>query len=803
MTASGGRDKVRWAYHRPALDPQPFAAALALALASLWLLALWRPTWVAGYPRAVLALIAGLCLLAASPLVRLEPLGLNLRIDPSTEPLLPAGDPAQVVYRAAVKNFGDDEVFVIAMEADDLFTPAGLERLRQVTDEIDHLPEVRTVQSLTDVVAFRYDPEGDWIEVTDFIQEIPTDPAELKRLRDEAVVDPLYERTIVSKDGGTAAVNVTFRKMTDEDFIKSKLDARILEIVQRASGPERRFYVAGRPHVKNRVYELMVRDMALLIPAALAVVAIGLFIVFGTRRGVLLPLGTILVATLWTFGAIAYLDLPLTVLTTLLAPMLAAIGSVYGIHAVTRYEEEVPGASTPYEAALASLQHMRLPVSVAGLTTMVGFGALLITDVPAVFEVGSFAVLGVASITVLTLTMVHAAMAMMPLRGAGESTALAAKIASTLDGYLEVLARLVARRAGTWLLGFGVVLASCLAAIPSIVIDTDYLSFFDEEAPVRVDFEAVNRLLAGAVPLYVSFESGDRGGAFREPAVLREIEKLQEKAATIPDVGRTLSMVDTVRVMNRAMAKDDPAFERIPDDRGGAAELLFMAPKGHLDKYANVNHSRANVMIRTGAIGTARVRAVTEELDTLVQDMELPDDITATVTGNALLLSRSADGIARGQPRTVGLAALANLILIALAFRSVRLALVAMIPNLVPVAIYFGILGFGAAPLSLPTSLIGSVALGIAIDDTVHFLVRYGSERKKGLSPEEAAAICGKRIGRPIAITSVMLMAGFLVVALSGFATLREFGILSAATMGVCLINDLVLLPSLLVKTRA
>jgi hypothetical protein len=151
----------------------------------------------------------------------------------------------------------------------------------------------------------------------------------------------------------------------------------------------------------------------------------------------------------------------------------------------------------------------------------------------------------------------------------------------------------------------------------------------------------------------------------------------------------------------------------------------------------------------------------------------------------------------------VGIAALAIFLLVSFAFRSLLLGLVAMAPNLVPVLIYFGLLGLGAAPLSLPTSLIGSVALGIAVDDTAHFLVRYGNERRRGLSPSQAAALCGRRVGRPIVITSIMLMAGFLVVALSGFATLRQFGVLSAATMGICLLTDLILLPALLVRTRA
>jgi predicted RND superfamily exporter protein len=268
-------------------------------------------------------------------------------------------------------------------------------------------------------------------------------------------------------------------------------------------------------------------------------------------------------------------------------------------------------------------------------------------------------------------------------------------------------------------------------------------------------------------------------------------------------VSRTLSLVDTVRVMNRVMSRDDPEAERIPETRGAVAELIFMAPKGDLDRYTNVNHSRANVLVRTGAVGSAAVRSVAAQLETAISKSALPEGIAASVTGNAILLSRSADGIARSQPRTVCQAALAIFVLVTVTFRSLRLGAVAMVPNLVPVVIFFGALGLGAAPLSLPTSLIGSVALGIAVDDTVHFLVRYGRERRRGLSPEQAALLSARRVGRAIAITSLMLMAGFLVVGLSSFATLRQFGILSAATMGVCLLTDLVLLPALLVRTRS
>lgn len=784
------------------LEPASLAALLATSFALAGGAVAWRPEWVVRFPRALLALLAALSGLAALPLVDLDPPGLHLRIDPSTEPLLPRGDPARARYAEAVRDFGDDEVYVIAMVTDDVFRADRLRTLRAVTDRIARFPEVRRVQSLADVTAFRWIAEQDWIDIGAFVGEIPDDAAALAALRAEALGHPLYRRSLVSGDGRTAAVNVSFRKMTDREFIAARLDERIASVLEEFASPEVAFHVAGRPHVKARVYRLMLRDLAVVIPASLAVLAAGLWLVFGTRRGVALPVGVVLAATLWTFGVMAALERALSVLTTLLAPMLIAIGSVYGIHALSRYEEEARAAHDARAASLAALRHLRLPVLIAGLTTIAGFAALMITDVPAVFELGALSVLGVASITLLTLVGLPAALALMPLRAADlDSGAPAARIARRLDGALARLAQWTSRRPGAWIAGFALAVAVAAAAIPNIEIDTDYLSFFDEDAPVRRDFEAVNERLSGAVPLYVALR-GPGAGSFREPEALRAVERIQAAAERLPGVSRTHSLADTVRVMNRALAADDPAAERVPDTKPEVAELIFLAPKGDLDRYTNADHSRANILVRTGAVGTSAVRAVTSGLEEVVRSAALPEGFEADVTGNALLLARSADGIARGQPLSIAVAVAMIFVMIAVGIGSPKLGLVAMVPNVVPVLMFYGLLGLGVAPLSLPTSLIGCVALGIAIDDSVHYLVRYRAERRAGLSVEEANRVGVRRVGRPIVITSVMMMAGFGVVALSSFATLRQFGLLSAATMALCLLADLVLLPAVLQRAR-
>jgi predicted RND superfamily exporter protein len=358
-----------------------------------------------------------------------------------------------------------------------------------------------------------------------------------------------------------------------------------------------------------------------------------------------------------------------------------------------------------------------------------------------------------------------------------------------------------ARHSGAVILGGLVAAGVSLYAIPRIVIDTDYLSFFDRDDPVRKDFDAVGRLLAGAIPIYVVVD-GKSPGAFKEPAALRALEALEARASAVPGVSHTMSLVDTLRVMNRAIEADDPAEERIPDDRAAVSEMLQLAPRDETSRFVNANQSRANLVLRTSNVGSAHIRELVEQLAAPLRET-LPAGLSGEVTGNAILLSRSDDGIALSQLQSITSAAFAIFALVTVALWSLRLGVIAMIPNLLPVMMYFGMLGLGAAPLSLPTSLIGSVALGIAVDDTVHFLVRYRRERKAGMTPAEAARVTGLRTGLPIATAAIMLTAGFAVIALSSFATLRQFGTLFAVTVVFCIAAELALMPALLVRTRA
>jgi hypothetical protein len=789
------------------LSPIAFGALAALVLGCGALVALARPAWIVDYPRTVLAVLGLVTFGFAAAMIRPDPLGFRIGIDASSEPLLPENDPGEPLYQRAILDFGDDDVFVIAMEADDVFTQPNLSTLRNVSDEIRTLPGVRGTESLVDVYAYRWDQKNDLVEMGRFIDAIPSDPAALADLRERALADPLYPRTIVARDGKAAAINVTFKSLSDDEFVKLDLDGRIASILERATRPGVSFHVTGRPHIRAQAHILLVHDLVRLVPTAVVVSVIALWLMSGSVRGTLLPLLFNLMSVSWAYGAMAVLGSDMNLITLVMGPALITIGGVTGVHSYACYETFAATSSSPREAALRMLEYTAEVVLIAGLTTMVGFASLLINEIPATNELGGYCIFGVASITVIVLTGLPALLSLLPLHTkSGKAlfepqTAFAEAFQHRIEGWLGRLGEWQIKHAKGVLTGWTVAAVIACALMPRIVTDTDFITFFRQSSAVRQDFGAVNRLLTGAVPIYVVLE-GQTEGTFREPEALRTVERLEARIAKLPGVTAVISAADLVKVARQALEQGDPAEARIPDTRAELAELMFMVPKEKLRSFATSNHSSTNLLVRTDRLGSEALRELEDAIHAELDKEKLPEGIHADVTGNAIRINRGADGIAGNQIAQLTLTIGCCLLIVTLVFRSFGLGIMAMPTNVLPVFLFYGALGAGVAPLSIPISLIGSVALGITVDDTSHYLQAFRHRRAEGVPAERAVIDCTMDVCRAMVVTSTMEITGFLVMTFSSFATLQQFGYLTAITMMLCLATDVFMLPALVVRLQ-
>ena len=325
------------------------------------------------------------------------------------------------------------------------------------------------------------------------------------------------------------------------------------------------------------------------------------------------------------------------------------------------------------------------------------------------------------------------------------------------------------------------------------------ISNFGKDTEIRRAVEAVNQHLGASGQLQVVLEA-DSADAFKEPENLALIEELQGWLVGLPDVTGSTSIVDYVKLIYRGFSGDDAAYHRIPESKRLVTQLLFFGSGDDVAGFVNSKYQIANIRVRTTALDSANLSVLVRSIEARLA--ELPARIHGRVTGNLVLLAKTNDEIAYGQAISVGSAFVSIFGIMALQFMSFRVGLIAMIPNVLPVLFYFGILGWSGVTLNVTTGLVASIVLGIAVDDTIHFLGHFNVAAKRTASDKEGVRQALMHVGRPVTYATAALCCGFLALSFSSLRQQAEFGALAAVTLFLGWCCDLTFTPAIASRIR-
>jgi uncharacterized protein len=758
---------------------------------------------LATHPRAVLA-----CLLALT--VGFGVAATGTRIENSLESVLPDGDEAVAYYNEVRGLFGSDDVAVIGVRAAELFSPATLTKIARVTEQVAKLPGVEKVISVTNAV----DVAADLINPPKLLARVPPTAEDVAHLQAVLAERPIYRRNLIAEHGQGTAINVFFKPINDAEYEALGIDRQIMQIIKAAEGPER-FSYTGAAHVKQAAVGLMRDDLVVFTPLAVLLVVLVLWVSFRTRRGVMVPLMAVGAAVVWTLGIMVMTGHAISIGTFVLPPLLLVVGSSYAIHVMARYYEQVIVGDEPAAVVVRAFERVCVPLGISAATTLIGFGSLMTNRIPAVWELGCFAVVGVVCLTITTLLGMPAALAILPL----DRVAARSEHPTSLTNLLGRLAKLA--YASRRLVMAVALLVAVIAVwgITLIQVDSDFLYYFRANEPVRVDNELINREIVGSNPFYVVVEGPP--GFLRRWEVLKQIRDLQTFIESLSGVTATLSLVDYLELLEKGLAhspNDEQGGDLVVGDDGQvlpASEVrsfwddprslgpVLAAVATVPDTFKGVvtkDFSKANITVRTNLSGSRAIEHTLNEIRAYVAG-HFPADVPVRLTGNLVLLSGTTSDIVTGQIESLSIALAVIFVVIALMYLSVRIAALAIIANLLPILVFFGVMGWFGILLNLGTSLIAAIALGIAVDSTIHYMSRLQLE-VQGESDQEAAIVRAlKTVGVPIVFTTVALLLGFLTFGFSSFVPIQNFGILSAVTMAGALVANLILLPALLAQT--
>ncbi|HQQ63671.1 MAG TPA: efflux RND transporter permease subunit [Pseudomonadales bacterium] len=723
-----------------------------------------------------------------------------LDLDPSVNSILPENDQDREYFNRTRSLFSSGETILVALPGDDIFTTDNLKKIQVISKKLAALPQVERVSSLATAINIR--SEHNDLYVDPFYKKPPTDKAEIAALKKRALEDPIFAGNLVSTDGKVACITVHLKDRPEKQLLADKIDEKIADIA-RQEWSQGDVWVTGGVHVKAAMTKGMLHDVTLIVPLAMFVMMLVSGFSFRTLRGVLIPLVTLSVGAVMTLAWVAWHYKTLNQVTVAVPVLLVVSNFAYSIHMLASYYDVLRNhkfATDSHEtrknsAIFYTLKDMILPVGYTGITTFIGFGSLATSPIPAIQQFGIASSIGVLISMVIALTLTPAILQILPTpkkipKPAKENWA---------DYRLAELAFFSMKNAKTIFVVAGVVCIIALIAIPRIKVGTDLVNSFKQDSKIRSDFYAVNKSLEGANVIYVVIDAGIPE-PMQEPANLRAIETLQNWLKQQPEVGGSTSLVDYIKVINKGMHEDGSGFA-IPASLGEITELMIIADNEDMKAFVDSRYQTARITVRTTATESSDIVALANRIEKFSSE-HLPGNLHVEVTGNTYLVARTMDDIVWGQALGFGTAFLLIYLVMAFVLSSFKAGLVAMIPNVMPVLLFYGCLGWLGISLDITNSLIADVVLGIAVDDTIHLMAQFNRGAKNAADEKQGVVFALQNVGRPVLYTTLALCLGFLCMTMSDMQTQFEFGLLATGTLMAAWLIDMTLTPALASKMK-
>ena len=749
----------------------------------------------------------------------------SLTVDNSTESFLTTDDPAIVRYNEFREQFGRDDKIIIAVGGGDIFSLEFLERLRDFHTAIEtEVPYITEVESLVNARFTRGEEGG--LVVGELLENWPETSEDLALFEERVRGNPLYRNALVSGEMTMTALAVTPNTFSSESpevdelagfgddsggsddapvFLNAAEGDAVISglyaVMDRFEAVTFQPHMAGALPMTWRINVGMIRDMSVFIPATVGLMCLVLGLLFRRVGGVILPLMIVGLSLMASLGIMIIMEIPGSTAVQILPVFLLTVGVCDAVHILALvYRLRMEGASKE-DSIVKALAHSGLAVLMTSVTTAAGMISFVTSEMAAIQHLGVLAPIGVFLAFVYTMVLLPALLAIFPLTPPKRGRL--AEGAFPFEKVLVAAGRFAVRH--PWRILVPSTFLGILAVMGAVQITFSHngLSWFPEGDRTKLDFALIDREFGGSVSMDVLVDTGEAGGLY-EPEILRELERTSFELANVAippvTVAKSVSIRDIVEETHQALNENRPEARRVPDSREAVAqELLLFEQSGSDDteEFVDSEYRLTRLNLRIPFVDALLFpQFIKDSRDIL--DERLEGMATYQLTGLMTLLSTIFDAVIVSMGRSYIFAIAVITPLMMLLLGSLRRGLVSMVPNLFPVVAVLAVLGWGQIPIDMTTMLIGAMVIGIAVDDTIHFMHKFHRYFEETGDIELAVTETLRTTGSALLFTTLVLMAGFSVFGLGEMTNMRVFGLLSAFAAGVALLGDVLLAPALL-----
>ncbi len=680
-------------------------------------------------------------------------------------------------YEAFKKEFGTEEIILVVAKAKNIFEKDTFQQIRRLSENFSKINGVRRVISLP-FIKKDMDATGKW-SLADF----------------EKVIIPidLFPRNLISTDKKTTVITLILEDTKEKDQV---IDAAKAIIDEQNKGLS--LYQIGMPLVSEALATYTQQDFIRLPPITFLIIACVLFFFFRDLRGILIPVGSVLIALIWTFGLMGLTQTPLAMLTMIVPIFLIAVGTAYYMYIFPEYFAQIERTDSRKEASYQCFLRIGFPTSLAVITTSIGLGSLLLNKISAIREFAIFSCFGIWSMLLIMLVFLPAVFSLLPFPQKKTTRHLLKE--GLLYGLLKKITQINLHYQKVTLPIIALIAVIGLAGIFQIRVETNPVGFFKKDTTISRHFHDIYQDMAGSFPINVVLDS-KTVDYFENPEHLNKIVRVQDFLNTLQGVDKTISFADYLKLVNYASNQYKQKYYAMPEEPFEVRMLMnsykSMLGQDTFERFMAQDLSKVNILLRTHISSSRDFLRIRKTIEDRLRET-FPKDFGFQVTGFGIVISESSHILTEGQLKSLSLTLVLIFGIMFLLFLSGKVGLIAIVPNCFPIIVNFGLMGWLGIELSVATSLVASIAIGLAVDDTIHYLARYNREFKKDLDKKRALQDTIQNVGRPIVFTTFTIGLGFAILIFSHFKPTAVFGLMMVITMASALVGDLIILPSLM-----
>jgi predicted RND superfamily exporter protein len=706
-------------------------------------------------------------------------------------------NPQLLAFEKMQKTFNknDNIMFVITPKSGKVFTKETLTVVQDITEEAWQTPFSTRVDSITNHQ--HTSAEEDDLIVDDLVidPEALTE-SDLLKIQAIAINEPMLLHRLISPDSKYTGVNVTVQlpgKALDE-VPKAVAFARDLKQKILDKYPDVEIRLVGMAVMNNAFPEASQDDVANLYPLALGFIVLTLLILLRGLSGTIATFIMIIMSIMTAMGLAGWSGIMLSPPVMSAPIMILTMAIADAVHLLVTQRHELALGMNKNDAMVESMRINFRPIFVTTLTTVLGFLSLNFSDAPPFHDLGNIASIGVAAAFLFSITFLPAAISILPSKGRRE---VAGKQIMTRFG------EFVIARQKSILVANGLIIVGLAAVVPMNELNDEFVKYFDESIEFRRDSDYAAEYLTGVYYIDYALGTGESGG-ISDPNYLSDVEKFAQYLRSKPEVIHVQTITDTFKRLNKNMHGDDPGYYRLPEERNLAAQYLLLyemsLPYGlDLNNQIDIDKAATKIMVTMQTLSSNEVIAFDNAaLAWLAENTPSIEPYASSPTLMfAHLGKRNINSMLTGT--SVALILISATLIFFLG--SLKHGFISLLPNLTPALAAFGIWGLTVGQVGIGLSVVIGMTLGIVVDDTVHFLSKYlRARREKGLNAEDAVRYAFNSVGLALLVTSLVLVAGFMIMAQSHFYLNSSMGLLTSVVIMLALIIDLTLLPALLIK---